>query len=172
MTSESEAARAQRQRRHYETSPLAVLLDGAGAPAREATLLALYGEVSRNWCRVVEVRYRLLGAVAAASILLLAIILKPEAAGGLTLPVQIGLALLGLAATAGLFLYDLHNARVYNDLISRGRKIEAALGVDTGQFLGSTPRGRLVQHDRAAVIVFGSVMVAWAAAIVAIWARL
>ena len=45
-------------------------------------------------------------------------------------------ACLGLVVTLGLLIYELRNSQLHDDLISRGRKIEDELGVDTGVFRG------------------------------------
>jgi hypothetical protein len=52
-------------------------------------------------------------------------------------------------------------------MISRARRIEHELGIYTGLFLGrKTPPMAIVQHDVATWLIYGVVLLAWAAAAV------
>lgn len=47
-----------------------------------------------------------------------------------------GVIVFGFLITLVLYIYDGRNSEFYDDLISRGRRIEEELGIDTGQFRG------------------------------------
>ena len=84
----------------------------------------------------------------------------------------LGISIVGLMITIALLVYERRNSELYDDLISRGRKIEEEVGVDTGQFLGRR-RARLpvLKHDATIYIIYICSMIAWliAIAIVVIW---
>jgi hypothetical protein len=74
-------------------------------------------------------------------------------------------ACLGLVVTLGLLIYELRNSQLHDDLISRGRKIEDELGVDTGVFRGRKVAKGVIKHDHATFLIYGAALVAWLAAI-------
>jgi len=119
---------------------------------------------------LIDIRFKLLGFVPAVSILLLANLLSSEGmVKGLSTAVKVMIAALGLAVTFGLFIYDLRNSELHDDLISRGRKIEELWGVHTGQFRGRLKSSSwVVKHDRATALIYGSALIGWALAILAI----
>src|SRR5688500_15573821 len=172
-----------RAHRHYETTDLATL-NAAGSPAeavetsRREVLLKLYGEVCTSWRTLTDVRFKLLGLVPVVSgVLLINLLTRNEPGKGLSPVVQTGIAVFGLAVTLALWVYDRRNDQLYDDLISRGRKIEEELGIATGQFLGrldSDPSKKLlylipVKHSVATEGVYGAAVLAWIAALLAIW---
>ena len=71
----------------------------------------------------------------------------------------------GLVATLGLLIYELRNSQLHDDLISRGRKIEDELGVDTGVFRGRKVAKGLIKHDYATLLIYGAALVAWVTSI-------
>jgi hypothetical protein len=74
--------------------------------------------------------------------------------------------LFGLLVTLGLRIYDLRNSDLYDDLISRGRKLEEELGVRTGHFRGRLKANWPIQHDAAIALIYGTAIAAWVAAFV------
>jgi hypothetical protein len=47
----------------------------------------------------------------------------------------------------------------YDDLFSRGRRIEEELGIDTGQFRGRlNPSNWLIQHDVVTNLIYGTAL--------------
>jgi hypothetical protein len=71
------------------------------------------------------------------------------------------MALLGLTVTGGLWIYDKRDSELHDELISRARKLESELGVDTGAFLGRPkPRSAWIQHGRATALIHGAALVA------------
>lgn len=73
------------------------------------------------------------------------------------------ITLFGLLVTAGLILYDRRNTTLHDDLVSRGRKIEEELGVDTGIFRGRKNARGIVKHDVAINLIYASCLFAWLA---------
>ncbi len=148
--------------RHYAVAQDYRMLDPAAvAEADRGDLLRLlYGEVCTSWRDLHEVRFRLLGLLPLATVG--AIALAPAGTGaGLG---GVVLFALGLAVSLGLWIYDRRNSELYDDLISRGRKIEAELGVETGLFRGRRkPGSRLIRHGVATGTIYLAVILSWAA---------
>jgi hypothetical protein len=131
-----------------------------------AVLLAVYDQVGASWRMLTDVRFKLMALLPPiAAVALIAVVAQAGPFEGLNKWVRVGLAAFGLLATVGLWVYDQRNDELYDDLISRGRRLEFELGVHTGVFLGrpgSQRRG--VNHGMATRIVYGVVMSAWLAA--------
>jgi hypothetical protein len=166
--------RESRKSRAYGVSPLPTLRKGFKVPPEKDVLIALYGEICSSWHVLIDLRFKLLGFVPSVSVVLIAGLLSNQGPSqGLSRTTKTGIAVLGLIATLALLLYDLRNSELHDDLISRGRKIEDELGIDTGQF-----RGRLkssswfVKHDRATALIYGAALAAWAFSILVIWLKL
>lgn len=150
-----------RQGRHYRASSLATLTTAVAEADRETLLLTLYGEVCSSWRMLTDVRFKLLGFLPAVSGVGLLASLNIESAATSSLT-RVSLALFGLVVTIGLYIYDRRNSELYNDLISRGRKIEEELGVDTGHFRGRpTPKHDIVSHGWATTLIYGASAAAW-----------
>lgn len=162
---------AERARRHYKFSQLPVLRLDPPPPLRREILLALYTEICNSWRMLTDVRFKLLGFVPTASIVLLIGLLSKGAVGeGLSATSRLAICMVGLLVTIGLYIYDRRNTKLYDDLVSRGRRIEAELGIDTGQFLGRRdPSGWLIKHDTAINLIYGSAIIAWFFAVYATW---
>lgn len=123
----------------------------------------LYAEAMHAWRQLTDVRFRLMAMLPALSIVaFVPLVLLAASADSRAIIAGILLALLGLCVTHGLHIYEQRNDGLYNNLISRARRIEAELGVATGVMLGrpSQPHRR-VSHGRATRWVFGSVKLAW-----------
>lgn len=154
-----------RVNRHYDTTPLETLNVEATTPAREALLLDLYKEICSSWRLLTDVRFKLLGLIPIISVVILLTLLgrTPEEASPAA---RIAIALFGLIVTIGLYIYDQRNSELYDDLISRGRKIEEELGVDTGQFRGRRKPSRpLINHSNATRLIYGASLAGWLFAI-------
>jgi hypothetical protein len=133
-------------------------------------LLALYGEVCGGWRTLTDVRFKLLGLLPIVSVAVLITLLSaahgPEA---LSPTERTGVAILGLLFTGAVRLYDLRNTDLYNDLVGRGRQIEAELGIHTGHFRGRPNSRGWIQHDVAVWAVYAVSVLGWLIAALQPW---
>jgi hypothetical protein len=161
---------AQRCGRHYDTSLLPVFKEGTPEPERRDTLLALYAEVCNSWRMLTDVRFKLLGIIPTISVVvLISLLSRQEASQGLTPMARLAISIFGFLITIGLYIYDRRNSELYNDLVSRGRRIEKELGMDTGQFLGRrNPSNPFVNHGNAVNLIYGTALAGWLFAALAI----
>lgn len=156
-----------RGRRHYMTTDLPTLRGEFDIAQNKDLLIALFGEVCSAWRELVEVRFKLLAIVPSVTfVLLVAILSTTGPTAGLSQPSRLLISVFGLVVTFGLFVYDTRNSELHDDLISRGRKIEEELGVDTGIFLGRRTASGVIKHDVATGVIYGSSALAWLVAIV------
>lgn len=156
-----------RENRKYQTTDLPTLRTPREPAQDEALLLSIYDQTCSTWRMLVDVRFKLLALVPTASLLSLATVFGGgDATRFLTPRTRLLFAVLGLVATLGLLIYDLRNSQLHDELISRGRKIEDELGVDTGVFRGRPDGVGLLKHDHATWLIYGAAVVAWMAAIV------
>jgi hypothetical protein len=137
---------------------------------RATTLRALYAEVCSGWRTLTDVRFKLLGLLPAISLAVVVTLLEQGQDGPKLLPVQqTVVGALGLLISSALWLYELRNTRLYDDLVGRGRRIEAELGIHTGHFRGRPTSTALVKHDVAITIIYLASMLAWCLAAFAPW---
>lgn len=79
----------------------------------------------------------------------------------------IGIALLGLVATLGIFVYELRNAQLNDAMVQRAQELERLLGLPTVQGLQgaggvlATPSGRWFAHDRGWALVYSAAIAGW-----------
>jgi hypothetical protein len=159
---------SERSGRHYETSLLPVLARTPVALQDEAAqrvLLAELTEAAGGWRMLTDVRFKLLALVPPISALALTGIVSSagplQGAGRWT---RVGAACVGFLVVLALFVYDRRNNALYNDLISRARRAEYELGVDTGVFRGrKEPRNPWISHGWAQWTVYLVVLGAWLA---------
>jgi len=155
---------ADRSSRAYKTSDLPALRADAPSPPNQV-LLGLYEQTCTTWRMLVDVRFKLFALVPTASLLSLATIIGGAESKNFDPWLRLIFAILGLMATVGLLIYELRNSDLHDDLISRGRRIEHELGVDTGVFLGRKAAKGFIQHDRATSLIYGAAILAWVVAI-------
>ncbi len=129
----------------------------------DAIRLSLYAEAMNAWRQLTDVRFRLMSLLPAISIVaFVPLLLVIQGRNPFLTLSGLVLALLGLGLTHGLHIYESRNEGLYNDLISRARRIEAELGVDTGVMLGRpAPPSPWVNHGRATQWVYRCVKLAW-----------
>ena len=161
-----------RANRHYETSLLPTLTKKVQRSTQQEILFTLYREVCNSWCMLTDVRIKLLGLIPIVSGVVLFSLLsnKPDGPPPVT---RMAIALFGLLITIALFVYDKRNSELYNDMITRGRKIEEELNVDTGLFPGRLdPTRKFIKHDVATNLIYGTAMVAWLVALFIVYSGL
>ncbi len=163
MADEEAAIRAGR---HYGTNPLPALKQGVSVErSEEETMirLALYSEAVGVWKKLTETRFALLALIPAVSLLAWVQLLSAEllrAGVGPVLGALICLA--GLELVRSLHTYDRRNDDLYDDVISRARRIESELSVDTGLFLGRPePKREGVDHSTAVDGIYRVSKVGW-----------
>ena len=133
-------------KRHYKTSSLPSLTKAVKPSQRQDILFTLYREVCSGWRMLTDVRFKLLGFIPVVSGVILFSLLSTKADGPSPLA-RMAIAGFGLLITIALCVYDRRNSELYDDMISRGRKIEEELGVDTGLFLGRRdPSQKFINH--------------------------
>lgn len=154
--------------RRYAVSARPVIPDdsqtraNADKSADEVRFL-LYGEVMNQWRQLTDVRFRLMSMLPAVSIVaFIPLLLLVGEDDWLPLAAGVALAALGLSLTHGLHLYERRNDGLYDDLISRARRLEHELGVETGIAKGRLePPTDRIKHGPATRWVFVSVKTAW-----------
>jgi|SRR5215213_2183891 len=168
--------------RSYKVSKLPVLLtEQRPLSTEEQTLLmGLYTEICNSWRKLTDVRFKLLGLVPVVSGFFL---VRALSEGDLSPDIRVGIAVFGFIVTLALWAYEVRNSQLYDDLISRGRRIEAELGVNTGHFRGRLkPSSRYllgplkvklrIQHDTAINLIYGTSVGGWLVALIVILFRL
>jgi hypothetical protein len=164
--------RESRNNRAYTTTKLPTLRKGVDVAANRDLMFKMYDQACQTWRELVGVRFRLLALVPTVSLLLLATVLSTEGPGkGLSVTLKILLSVLGLFATLGLLIYDRRNSILHDDMISRIRKIEDELGVDTGLFRGRLKAERLISHGHATALIYGASVMGWISALVYLCVR-
>ncbi|MCU7850960.1 MAG: hypothetical protein KZQ80_01970 [Candidatus Thiodiazotropha sp. (ex Monitilora ramsayi)] len=159
--------------RHYNFSDLPAVVetvDGELTDGQRQLLETLYAEVCTTWRALHDVRFKLLGLVPFVTVGILVFLLpEGESTRQLSSWQANLIPTVGLVVTLGLLVYELRNSELYNDLISRGRRIEAELGVKTGVFRGRRKPGRqLINHSTAIRLIYGAAIFGWGASILAI----
>jgi len=163
-----------REKREYGVTELATMRSCARDPSPTDFRIVLYGRICETWRMLVDVRFKLLALVPTLSVLGIDKLLQFPPEGSLAFPREARLivALVGLLATTGLLIYDLRNSKLHDDLISRGRRIEDELEVDTGLFRGRPKSTNwLIKHDRATALIYGASLLGWMGAILVILRR-
>jgi hypothetical protein len=184
-----------RNKRQYKCSDLPVLSPVPVAADDEVSrkvLLSEQNEAAAAWRMLTDVRFKLLALLPPVSALALAAIVSPKGImEEADPPVRVAAAAFGFLVVLGLRIYDRRNDDLYDDLISRARRAEYELGIDTGVFRGrkkpdpvwngrvkipgwlTKPAKRvdligakgepvsIVNHGIALRLVYGTVLAAW-----------
>ncbi|HEX4929911.1 MAG TPA: hypothetical protein VFV62_04310 [Gaiellaceae bacterium] len=108
-----------------------------------------------------DVRIKLLAFVPTISGAAVGLLGDPRPAAEL-----IGVSLLGLVATLGIFVYELRNAQLYDGLVQRARELERLLGLPTVQGLQGAggvlaAPSRWFAHDRGWALVYSAAIAGW-----------
>jgi hypothetical protein len=147
-----------RERRFYRSPVLPTLREGMDIAQNKDLLLALYNQVCSIWKELIEVRFKLWSFGPGVTFVLLVTVLSTKGpAEGLSQAGRLLISVFGLLVTLGLYVFDSRNTELHDDLISRGRKIEDELGVDTGIFRGRRMASGVFTHR----LIYGSSVLAW-----------
>ena len=159
--------RESRESRKYDASPLPIFREGVDVVANRDVMLKLYDQICSAWKELVGVRFKLLALVPPVSLAVLTTVLSNKGlAEGMSTHAKLLVALLGLVSVLGLYIYDVRNSALHDDLISRGRRIEEELGVDTGLFRGRLSSRPPFTHGVATNTIYFAAILAWALAFV------
>ncbi len=158
----------QMENRDYKSGDLPTFLETSEPGEKLEISKVIYSEVNSNYRHLADTRFKLLGFVPAVSI-----IAWIELIGKIT-PINyqltlIGLvtAILGLRVTYGIRVYDQRNDDLYDDLTSRGRKIEEEWKIHTGIFRGRKNGlktdfiKKKINHRRGLSLIYSSVFCGW-----------
>jgi hypothetical protein len=126
-----------------------------------------YEQTTELYRELVDERFKLLALVPTLSGAAVGLLGAPRSASEL-----LGLGLLGLVATLGVFFYELRNMEILEGVVDRARKLEERLGLAStiggaGLFSERVRRStRLlglitVIHDRALALVYGAALAGW-----------
>lgn len=162
------------RKRDYNLTDIPTLKSTPTADDKEL-LKTLYGEINANYRNLADIRFKLLAFTPAVSVLVWVELMdkiKPEnlmqAIAGLLI------STFALRIILGIRVYDSRNDELYNDLISRGRKIEDELSICTAIFRGRlqpNKRDKLfsneINHGRGLSLIYGSVIIGWI--VIACW---
>jgi hypothetical protein len=131
-------------------------------------LKEIYNETNSNYRNLADIRFKLLGFVPAISVLAWTELYKNILVDTVINTISgMVITMLGLSITYGIRIYDNRNNELYNDLVSRARKIEDELGIHTGNFRGRLEAnkkdvfGKTINHGRALNIIYLSVFIGW-----------
>lgn len=135
--------------------------------ARKNMPLAVYSEIGAQMRALTDIRFKLLALVPPLSAIALVSVISPDGPlKGVPPFVRVAAALSGTAITLGLRIYDVRNSQLYDDLVSRGRALEAALGVQRGPYFRRRSSLWPVQHETALRLIYGAVLLAWIGAVI------
>jgi hypothetical protein len=150
---------------YYKCSKLAVVKELGREPTpQEVQILKIsYDQVCTIWRTLLDVRFKLLGLVPFVSVSVMLVTAPGTGAEvilrGTSLSIVGGV---GLLATLGLIIYEARNSELYNDLISRGRRIEAEIGLQNGIFLGRPgAKVKVISHTPAIFLVYFASLLGW-----------
>ena len=121
-----------------------------------------YDQTTRFIHSFTDVRIKMLAFVPTISGAAVGLLGDPRPAAEL-----IGVSLLGLVATLGIFVYELRNAQLYDALVQRARELERLLALPTvqglqgaGGVLGARS-SRWFAHDRGWALVYSAAIAGW-----------
>ncbi|MDY8135633.1 hypothetical protein [Aquimarina sp. 2201CG5-10] len=156
--------------RHYKTSDLPLFNEKYKNTKNDSDIIKeMYAEINSNYRHLADIRFKLLGLVPAISIIAWIEItgrLSPDNIQNIIIGLIIGI--LGIRITYAIRIYDKRNDRLYNDLISRGRKLEDILNIHTGIFKGRKKpykdnwlSNKPISHGRSLSLIYSSVFIGW-----------
>jgi hypothetical protein len=157
-----------KEERDYKSTDLSTFGSEKPDDKQLEILKLIYGEVNSNYRNLADIRFKLLGFVPAISIIAWATLYNEIDVNSIYNNIAgFIISFLGLRVSWGVRTYDKRNDELYNDLVSRGRKIEEELGVHTAIFKGRMKANkvdifhRIINHGRSLHIIYSSVFTGW-----------
>jgi hypothetical protein len=146
----------------FRAEETAILVD-----ARKNFPLAVYSEIGAQMRALMDIRFKLLALFPPLSAIALVSVISPDGPlKGVPRFVRVIAALAGAVITLGLRIYDVRNSQLYDDLVSRGRSVEAALGVERGPYMRRRSSLWPLQHELALQLIYGAILLAWSGAVI------
>lgn len=162
---ETEKSELREKTGYYTCSKLSVIKELGREPSgHEVEILKIsYDQVCQTWRALLDTRFKLLGLIPFVTVAVLVVVIpKSGSEDHLQGPDALLVGLVGLLATVGLLIYEIRNSVLYDDLISRGRRIEAELGLTNGVFLGRPgPKTKLFSHTPAIALIYLGAVIGW-----------
>jgi hypothetical protein len=113
-----------------------------------------YEQTSQLLRTLTDIRFKLLAFVPTIAGASVGLVGHPRPAADL-----LGVGLLGLVATLGIFLYELRNSQTYDAALHRAGQLERALGLTTA--LGTAPQSALRYAGVGLSFVYGAALGGW-----------
>jgi len=163
-------ANQKEKKRHYEVSEKPIIDENCPLDndKKFELLKEVYKEASSNYKNLADIRFKLLGLVPAVSVLAWIQLYKDiQTDDFMGLFVGLVLSLIAIRITYGIRTYDKRNDELYDDSISRGRRAEEELGINTGIFKGRLEANQTdvlnkkINHGRALALIYSSVFIGW-----------
>ncbi len=125
-------------------------------------LRAMHHEVAAAWRQLTDVRFKLLALIPVVSGIGLFILLDDDGTiASSPAWARATAAAFGFVITLGLYIYDRRNSQLYDDLISRGKHLENAMGFSGGVFRGRLVSTSPINHGTALRIIYIATLLAW-----------
>ena len=129
-----------------------------------------YEQTTDRYRTLVDIRFKLLAIVPTICGIAVGLLGRPHSAAEL-----LAVGLIGLAATLGIFFYELRNTEIHDAVVERAAQLEKRLGLDSslggshaGGPFGERPRHAIrllgligVVHERAFALVYGAALAGW-----------
>jgi hypothetical protein len=106
-----------------------------------------YEQTSQLMRTLTDIRFRLMAIVPVFAGISVGFFGRPAPAGEL-----VGVGVLGLVATLGIYFYERRNTELYAAAAGRARELERALGLQSGQ---------IVSHEFALALVYSAALAGW-----------
>ena len=135
-------------------------------------ILKLYSEVNSNYRHLADIRFKLLALVPAVSVIVWATLIEKISSSNIIENILgIFISILAIRIIWGIKIYDKRNDELYDNLISRGRKIEEELELSNGIFLGRVKSTKIdtlfkyfrnrINHSTGTRLIYSSVEIGW-----------
>ncbi len=128
--------------------------------------LKVYDQLCQSYRAIDDFRAKLLGFLPLVSATGIGFLLEKlqaaESVKGGARDVLAGVGLFGALITLGLFAYEIYGIKKCGDLIKAGRRIEALLNVENGQFrMRAQNVAYIINEPFASGIIYPTVLAAW-----------